>query len=79
MDNIETLLNALPAPTARFTPKRKLAIMAAIAGGAITLADAASRYALTESELMAWHESNDFGGRQALRVTRCQMYRQAMA
>ena len=79
MNNIETLLNALPASNARFTPKRKIAIIDAIDAGAITLPDAAARYALTESELDAWRDSLAFAGRQALRVTRCQTYRGAMA
>ena len=79
MNNIETLLNALPASNARFTPKRKIAIIDAIDAGAITLADAAARYALTETELSGWTESLAFAGRQALRVTRCQFYRGAMA
>ncbi len=53
-----------PAHGARWTPLRKVDLIAAILGGVITLDEAKARYALTTEELSEWRRGLAAGGRE---------------
>lgn len=57
----------LPAQTARWVPRQKAAVVAAVRGGALTLQEARKRYRLTEEEFLSWQESLDRDGLDGLR------------
>jgi hypothetical protein len=56
-----------PAQTARWVPRQKAAVVAAVRGGALTLQEARKRYRLTEEEFLSWQESLDRDGLDGLR------------
>jgi Protein of unknown function (DUF1153) len=65
----------LPAPeTKRWVIRRKAAVVAAVRGGLLTLAEACTRYALTVDELLAWEYLIDRHGFAGLRTTHIQKY-----
>jgi hypothetical protein len=61
---------------ARWTPRRKAAVIAAIRGRIITVQEARERYGLSAEELAAWERDLDRFGVPGLRATRVQIYRQ---
>ena len=66
-------LDNLPAVnTVRWTPRRKAEVVAAVAGGLLTLAEACERYSVTAEEFTGWQRRVDHGGLRGLRVTRTQ-------
>jgi hypothetical protein len=67
---ILTLLNLPPPGTARWVPRRKAELVAAVRGGLLSLSDACNRYRLTPEEFLAWQDALDRGGLKALRVTK---------
>ena len=56
-----------PAQPARWVPRQKAAVVAAVRGGALTLQEARKRYRLTEEEFLSWQESLDRDGLDGLR------------
>ena len=72
----EMSMSDLPPPeTKRWVASRKAAVVAAVAQGLISEAEACARYALTREELATWHEALVEHGVGALRATRLQLYR----
>ena len=70
-------LNDLPSPdTARWIPRKKAEIVAAVRGGLLSLDEARDRYALTLEEFSAWQNSIDHFGLRGLRMTHSRKYRQ---
>lgn len=67
------------AKIARWTPKAKAAVVAAINAGDLTEAAALRRYHLTREELGGWLRNESLGGVPALRVTKVQHYARAFA
>lgn len=68
-----------PADTVRWVPRRKAQVICAIRSGLISREEACERYAISSAELFAWEHLLDEHGLRALRVTRTQQYRQAIA
>jgi transposase-like protein len=69
-------LSDLPPPdTKRWVASRKAAVVAAVAQGLISEAQACERYGLTAEELRSWRTALDSHGVGALRATRIQLYR----
>jgi len=73
----ETLsFDALPPPNpGRWVSRRKAQVIAAIAGGLLTIEEACARYALTVEELTRWQRLFDHSGVAGLRATRTKEYR----
>ena len=70
-------LASLPAPgTTRWVVRRKAEVVAAVAGGLLTVDEACARYTLTVEEFLSWQQSIDSHGLAGLRTTRIQQYRQ---
>ena len=69
----------LPEPrTKRWVPRRKAQVVAAVQGGALSLDEACSRYALTVEEFLSWQRAVDKFGLAGLRATHAQDYRAAI-
>ena len=69
-------LNDLPPPdTARWIPRKKAEIVAAVRGGLLSLDEAQDRYALTLEEFSAWQDSIDHFGVKGLYMTHSRKYR----
>jgi hypothetical protein len=69
-------LDGLPKPnTARWTPRRKAEVVAAVRGGLLTFDEALERYGLAMEELINWQRAVDRSGIAGLRITRAQQYR----
>jgi hypothetical protein len=61
----------LPAPdTQRWVARRKVAVVAGVRAGWITLDEACRRYALSIEEFLSWQRQLDSHGPSGLRVTR---------
>ena len=73
----ETELPALK--TRRWTIRRKAAVLQALRSGALTLAQALERYALSVEEIRAWERQLERHGLYGLRATRVQIYRRGEA
>ena len=69
-----TLATLPPIATARWTPRRKAEVVAAVAGGLLTFDEACERYSLSIEELTSWQRAVDRSGMPGLRVTRIQDY-----
>lgn len=67
-----------PATTKRWVPRRKAEVLAAIAGGILTLDEACERYSLTVEELSSWQRLFQHGGVKGLRATRVMDYREVL-
>ncbi len=75
MTTAANLLKNLPAAdTVRWTPKKKAAVIDAIAGAVIGEGEAMARYNISAAELDGWRGAVTFAGTAALRVTRMQAY-----
>lgn len=70
-----TLEGLPPANTTRWVPRRKAEVIAAVAGGLLTVDEACQRYALSIEEFTSWQRAVDRSGMPGLRVTRIQQYR----
>ena len=70
-----TLATLPPIATARWTPRRKAEVVAAVAGGLLTFDEACERYSLSIEELTSWQRAVDRSGMPGLRVTRIKHYR----
>lgn len=69
-------LDKLPATnTLRWTALRKAEVVAAVAGGLLTLDEACRRYSLSTEEFSGWQRAIERRGTRGLRVTRIQDYR----
>lgn len=60
----------LPKATTRWTPRRKAQVVAAVAGGLLSVEEACRDYALSLEEFAEWARLIDAGGVSGLRVTR---------
>lgn len=69
----------LPKPSARWTPRRKAEVVAAVHGGMLLIAEACAMYNITIEEFDLWDRAIGRAGLHGLRVTRIQSYRQIMA
>ncbi len=66
----------LPPPeTRRWVASRKARVVAAVAAGLVTLAEALERYDLSEEEFGLWREAVERHGIGGLKVTAIQRYR----
>ncbi len=66
----------LPPPaTRRWVASRKARVVAAVAAGLMTLAEALERYELSEEEFGLWREAVERHGVGGLKVTAIQRYR----
>lgn len=65
-----------PINTRRWVPRRKAAVVAAVAGELLTAEEACDRYSLTVEEFAEWQRLYDFGGVKGLRTTRVREYRE---
>lgn len=64
-----------PANTVRWVPRRKAAVVRAIADGRISEAEACVRWQLSVEEIRLWERAMRQIGVHGLRVTRVQIYR----
>lgn len=69
----------LPKPDARWTPRRKAEVVAAVHGGMLHIDEACALYNIAVEEFDLWDRAIGRAGLPALRVTRIQNYRQIMA
>lgn len=67
----------LPEPQTqrRWVIRRKAQVVAAVAGGLLTIKEACDRYTLTREEFAAWYGSVTRFGTLGLRTTKIQQYR----
>lgn len=65
-----------PVGTTRWVVRRKAEVVAAVAGGLLTVDEACARYGLSIEEFAGWQRAVDRSGMAGLRVTRIQHYRQ---
>jgi len=65
-----------PPPSApRWVVRRKAEVVAAVAGGLLTVDEACQRYTLSLEEFTGWQRAVDRSGMPGLRVTRIKHYR----
>lgn len=70
-------MDKLPDPgTSRWVARRKAEVVAAVAGGMLSVSEACSRYELSLEELVSWQRAVDRHGIPGLRVTQMQENRQ---
>ncbi|MBO0735587.1 MAG: DUF1153 domain-containing protein [Alphaproteobacteria bacterium] len=67
-----------PINTQRWSPRRKAMVVDAVRNGALSFAEACERYQLSAEELTAWQHAMESHGTPGLRVTRLQIYRDAL-
>jgi hypothetical protein len=70
-----TLHTLPPAGTSRWVVRRKAEVVAAVAGGLLSVDDVCHRYGLTVEEFAGWQCAVDRSGMPGLRVTRIQHYK----
>ena len=69
-------LDSLPKPsTRRWVIRRKAEVVAAVAGGLLTVDEACQRYTLSLEEFTSWQRAVDRSGMPGLRVTRIKHHR----
>ncbi len=61
--------------TTRWVVRRKAEVVAAVAGGLLTVDEACDRYSISLEEFTGWQRSVDRSGMPGLRVTRLKHYR----
>src|SRR3954470_6877714 len=64
-----------PVHTTRWVVRRKAEVVAAVAGGLLSVDDACKRYSLSLEEFTSWQRAVDRSGMPGLRVTRIKQYR----
>jgi Protein of unknown function (DUF1153) len=68
----------LPQPhTARWIPRKKAEIVAAVRGGLLSFEEACDRYALTSEEFSSWQIALDHFGLEGLQTTHLAKHRHA--
>ena len=70
-----TLDSLPPAGTTRWVVRRKAEVVAAVAGGLLSVDEACERYTLSLEEFTSWQRAVDRSGMPGLRVTRLKHYR----
>ena len=65
-----TLESLPPAGTTRWVVRRKAEVVAAVAGGLLSVDEACKRYSLSLEEFTSWQRAVDRSGMPGLRVTR---------
>ncbi len=70
-----TLKNLPARDTTRWTVRRKAEVVAAVAGGLLTVDEACDRYEISLEEFAGWQRAVNRGGLRGLRVTRIQKHR----
>lgn len=65
-----------PKGTTRWVARRKAQVVLAVAAGLLSCDDACELYSLSKEEFEGWHDAMSAYGIGALRVTKCQKYRQ---
>ncbi len=70
-----TIEDLPPADTERWVVSRKMAVVAGVRAGLITLDEAYRRYRLSADEFASWQRLLDAHGLKGLRATRIQNYR----
>jgi hypothetical protein len=76
MEGEPITMDSLPPPdTKRWVIRRKAAVVAAVRGGLLTLAEACERYTLSVEEFLSWQQAIEHHGVAGLRTTRLQEYR----
>ena len=69
-------LRSLPAPgTTRWVVRRKAEVVAAVAGGLLSVDEVCVRYTLSLEDFTSWQRAVDRSGMPGLRVTRIKHYR----
>src|SRR5215212_7867122 len=69
-------IDSLPSPaTTRWVVRRKAEVVAAVAGGLLSVDEACARYSLSLEEFASWQRAVDRNGLRGLRVTKIQQYR----
>ena len=63
------------AGTTRWVVRRKAEVVAAVAGGLLSVDEACKRYTLSLEEFTSWQRAVDRSGMPGLRVTRIKQYR----
>ena len=71
-----TLDSLPPANTTRWVVRRNAEVVAAVAGGLMSIDEACDRYNLSIEEFASWQRAVDRAGMPGLRVTRVQQYRE---
>jgi Protein of unknown function (DUF1153) len=74
--SIMTRADLPPARTRRWVASRKAAVVAAVTHGLMTRDAALATYDLTEDEFASWESAMRLHGREGLRTTALQRYRQ---
>jgi hypothetical protein len=70
-----TLQTLPPSSTTRWVVRRKAEVVAAVAGGLLSVDDACDRYGLTLEEFAGWQRAVERSGMPGLRVTQIQRYK----
>ena len=69
-------VDSLPPPeTTRWVVRRKAEVVAAVAGGLLSVDEVCTRYRLSVEEFASWQRAVDRSGMPGLRVTRIQHYK----
>lgn len=71
-----TLDSLPPATTTRWVVRRKAEIVAAVAGGLLSVDEVCQRYSLSVEEFTSWQRAVERSGMRGLRVTRIKQYRE---
>ena len=66
----------LPAPSERWTARRKAEVVAAVNGGLLSVDEACERYRMSVEELASWMRTEERLGVRGLRVTCVQRNRE---
>ena len=70
-----TLASLPPPQTTRWVVRRKAEVVAAVAGGLLSVDEACAHYNLSLEEFTSWQRAIDRSGMPGLRVTRIKHYR----
>ena len=70
-----TVADLPPRDTKRWVIRRKAEVVAAVAGGLLSVDEACARYSLSLEEFTSWQRAVDRSGMPGLRVTRIKHYR----
>jgi hypothetical protein len=70
-----TLADLPPSTLTRWSIRRKAEVVAAVAGGLLSIDEACRRYSLSLEEFTRWQSTLERNGMRGLRVTRAQQNR----
>ncbi|TVV72063.1 DUF1153 domain-containing protein [Sphingomonas solaris] len=70
-----TVASLPPPSTTRWVVRRKAEVVAAVAGGLLSVDEVCERYSLSLEEFASWQRAVDRSGMPGLRVTRIQHYK----